>query len=154
MVATQNPIEYEGTYPLPEAQLDRFLAKLDVGYPSVNDETAMLHLQRINGLVEHYAMAVKRNQPTAAFIQNIRRQLPSLGENLKAQFGLIADQVIGVNLSASRGSSETMRVRALREGVAQIKQSLEIALTQTKDKHGKHDEKGDKAAGGESEQSG
>ena len=46
VVATQNPIEYEGTYPLPEAQLDRFLAKLDVGYPSVNDETAMLHLQR------------------------------------------------------------------------------------------------------------
>jgi MoxR-like ATPase len=45
VVATQNPIEYEGTYPLPEAQLDRFLAKLDVGYPSVNDETAMLHLQ-------------------------------------------------------------------------------------------------------------
>ena len=33
VVATQNPIEYEGTYPLPEAQLDRFLAKLDVGYP-------------------------------------------------------------------------------------------------------------------------
>ena len=46
VVATQNPIEYEGTYPLPEAQLDRFLAKLDVGYPSVNDENAMLHLQR------------------------------------------------------------------------------------------------------------
>ena len=32
VVATQNPIEYEGTYPLPEAQLDRFLAKVDVGY--------------------------------------------------------------------------------------------------------------------------
>ena len=34
VVATENPIEYEGTYPLPEAQLDRFLMKLDVGYPS------------------------------------------------------------------------------------------------------------------------
>jgi MoxR-like ATPase len=44
VVATQNPIEYEGTYPLPEAQLDRFLAKLDVGYPAVADESAMLHL--------------------------------------------------------------------------------------------------------------
>ena len=44
VVATQNPIEYEGTYPLPEAQLDRFLAKLDVGYPSVDDEAAMLRL--------------------------------------------------------------------------------------------------------------
>jgi len=44
VVATQNPIEYEGTYPLPEAQLDRFLAKLDVGYPSEVDEAAMLRL--------------------------------------------------------------------------------------------------------------
>src|SRR5262245_8397495 len=45
VVATQNPIEYEGTYPLPEAQLDRFLAKLDVGYPGAADEAAILHLR-------------------------------------------------------------------------------------------------------------
>jgi MoxR-like ATPase len=44
VVATQNPIEYEGTYPLPEAQLDRFLAKIDVGYPSVENEAAVLRL--------------------------------------------------------------------------------------------------------------
>src|SRR5205807_7638930 len=42
VVATQNPIEYEGTYPLPEAQLDRFVMKLDVGYPDEGDEIAML----------------------------------------------------------------------------------------------------------------
>ena len=46
VVATQNPIEYEGTYPLPEAQLDRFLVKVDVGYPSEREEVAMLHLAR------------------------------------------------------------------------------------------------------------
>jgi MoxR-like ATPase len=45
VVATQNPIEYEGTYPLPEAQLDRFLAKLDVGYPGADDEAAILRLR-------------------------------------------------------------------------------------------------------------
>uniref|UniRef100_UPI001642F51C AAA family ATPase n=1 Tax=Bacillus cereus TaxID=1396 RepID=UPI001642F51C len=39
---TQNPIEYEGTYPLPEAQLDRFLLKLEMGYPSENEEVEML----------------------------------------------------------------------------------------------------------------
>jgi MoxR-like ATPase len=44
VVATQNPIEYEGTYPLPEAQLDRFLMKLEVGYPSAADEVTMLGL--------------------------------------------------------------------------------------------------------------
>ncbi|MCZ7567594.1 MAG: MoxR family ATPase [Ardenticatenaceae bacterium] len=38
VMATQNPIEYEGTFPLPEAQLDRFLLKLDLGYPSFEDE--------------------------------------------------------------------------------------------------------------------
>ncbi|MGI8810183.1 MAG: AAA family ATPase [Acidimicrobiales bacterium] len=42
VVATQNPIEYEGTYPLPEAQLDRFLVKLDVTYPDEVDEVAIL----------------------------------------------------------------------------------------------------------------
>jgi MoxR-like ATPase len=44
VIATQNPIEYEGTYPLPEAQLDRFLVKVDVGYPEERDEVGMLGL--------------------------------------------------------------------------------------------------------------
>lgn len=42
VVATQNPIEHEGTYPLPEAQLDRFMAKLSVGYPSRDEEVEIL----------------------------------------------------------------------------------------------------------------
>jgi MoxR-like ATPase len=46
VVATQNPIEYEGTYPLPEAQLDRFLMKIDVGYPSEEAERSMLRFAR------------------------------------------------------------------------------------------------------------
>jgi MoxR-like ATPase len=46
VIATQNPIEYEGTFPLPEAQLDRFIMKLSIGYPSVEDEQAILHRRR------------------------------------------------------------------------------------------------------------
>jgi MoxR-like ATPase len=47
VIATQNPIEYEGTFPLPEAQLDRFLMRLSVGYPVFADEKTLLtHLQR------------------------------------------------------------------------------------------------------------
>jgi MoxR-like ATPase len=46
-LATQNPIELEGTYPLPEAQLDRFLIKIEVSYPSLADETALL--KRVTG---------------------------------------------------------------------------------------------------------
>jgi MoxR-like ATPase len=46
VLATQNPIEYEGTFPLPEAQLDRFMLKLSVGYPSVDEEKEILHRRR------------------------------------------------------------------------------------------------------------
>jgi len=46
VLATQNPIEYEGTYPLPEAQLDRFLLRMSVGYPSPGDEWAIVEARR------------------------------------------------------------------------------------------------------------
>ena len=46
VLATQNPIEYEGTYPLPEAQLDRFLMKVVVTYPSAKNEETLLRLRR------------------------------------------------------------------------------------------------------------
>src|ERR671927_173047 len=42
VVATQNPVEYEGTYPLPEAQLDRFMVRVSLGYPSAEEEAEML----------------------------------------------------------------------------------------------------------------
>ncbi|HUV90263.1 MAG TPA: MoxR family ATPase [Anaerolineae bacterium] len=46
VLATQNPIEYEGTFPLPEAQLDRFLMRIRLGYPELNDEIAILESQQ------------------------------------------------------------------------------------------------------------
>lgn len=46
VLATQNPIEYEGTFPLPEAQLDRFLMRISLGYPEQDDEIAILRNQR------------------------------------------------------------------------------------------------------------
>lgn len=98
-------------------------------------DEALLHLQRIHGLIEQYAMALKRNQPTSVFVMNIRRQLPTLAANIKNQFGMISDQVTAVNLAASRGASEQVRLRSMREGIAQVRQALEIAVTQTKDRH-------------------
>jgi MoxR-like ATPase len=44
LIATQNPVDHEGTFPLPEAQLDRFLIKLSLGYPSLDDEVQMLDM--------------------------------------------------------------------------------------------------------------
>src|SRR5690606_37213018 len=46
LLATQNPIEYEGTFPLPEAQLDRFMLRIQVGYPAPNEEMAVLTAQQ------------------------------------------------------------------------------------------------------------
>ncbi len=46
VLATQNPIEYEGTFPLPEAQLDRFMMRVNLGYPEADDEITMLERQR------------------------------------------------------------------------------------------------------------
>jgi MoxR-like ATPase len=52
VIATQNPVEYEGTYPLPEAQLDRFMVRVSLGYPSADDETAMIAEHAERDLVE------------------------------------------------------------------------------------------------------
>ncbi len=52
VMATQNPIEYEGTFPLPEAQLDRFLMRIRLGYPQLTDEINILELQQIRHHIE------------------------------------------------------------------------------------------------------
>jgi MoxR-like ATPase len=53
VMATQNPIEYEGTFPLPEAQLDRFLMRIRLGYPSAEDEMLVLERQRYRHPIEN-----------------------------------------------------------------------------------------------------
>ena len=52
VIATQNPVEYEGTYPLPEAQLDRFTMRLAIGYPPLADEARMLTEQTVDPPLE------------------------------------------------------------------------------------------------------
>jgi MoxR-like ATPase len=59
VLATQNPIEYEGTFPLPEAQLDRFLLRVRLGYPSVADEIRVLDDQQIQHPLEGLKPVVK-----------------------------------------------------------------------------------------------
>ncbi len=61
VLATQNPIEQEGTYPLPEAQVDRFLLKVKVGYPSKVDEMRILEAVSGNGLKQPTAVASKQD---------------------------------------------------------------------------------------------
>ena len=98
------------------------------------DDAMAMH-QRIHALVEQYALSVKQNKPGGTFLQNIKRQVPTLAAKLKAQFGMISDLVTAVNMQMTRGSSEQMRVRAMREGMAAIKTQLEIAIAHTIQKH-------------------
>ncbi|HUV89781.1 MAG TPA: MoxR family ATPase, partial [Anaerolineae bacterium] len=59
VLATQNPIEYEGTFPLPEAQLDRFLIRLSLGYPETGDEIQMLRNLRKQHPIETVGQVVE-----------------------------------------------------------------------------------------------
>jgi MoxR-like ATPase len=61
VLATQNPIEFEGTFPLPEAQLDRFLLRLSLGYPESGYEDAMLQMQQLGHPIENLGLAVDGN---------------------------------------------------------------------------------------------
>jgi MoxR-like ATPase len=58
VLATQNPIEYEGTFPLPEAQLDRFLMRIRLGYPTAEDEMQVLERQRYRHPIEEIGQVV------------------------------------------------------------------------------------------------
>jgi len=68
VLATQNPIEYEGTYPLPEAQLDRFLLRIGVGYPSRDDELLML-ARRMERQADEVVLAPVVDAPTLIAMQ-------------------------------------------------------------------------------------
>lgn len=58
VIATQNPVDHEGTFPLPEAQLDRFLMKFSLGYPSFEEELQMLELLRTEHPINHLGAVV------------------------------------------------------------------------------------------------
>ena len=62
VMATQNPIEYEGTYPLPEAQLDRFILKLKMGYPSIEDEVDMLNRVMENSPIDEISAVMSKEE--------------------------------------------------------------------------------------------
>src|SRR5436190_16127480 len=66
VMATQNPIDYEGTFPLPEAQLDRFIARISLGYPSRADEMEVMSRQQQTHPLEHLEQVVSSSDLTEA----------------------------------------------------------------------------------------
>jgi hypothetical protein len=98
-------------------------------------DDALLLTQRLNALNEQFALNTKAGTPSGSLKSSIKRQLMTLAANLKSHFGMISDLVTNVVISSSRGSSDVNRVRAIREGLAQIKQGIDIGMAQTRAKH-------------------
>ena len=127
VLATQNPIEQEGTYPLPEAQLDRFIMQIDIYYPPLEAERRMLFSTTGNNEAEA-AQAMSSNELTAA--QRLTRTIP-VGEQVAdailrvvraARPGPTSDKMINDNVAwgpSPRASQALMlgaRARALLDG--------------------------------------
>ena len=101
-------------------------------------DDALLLAQRLNALNEQFALNTKAGTPSSSLKASIKRQLQTLAANLKGHFGMLSDLVTNVVISSSRGSSDTNRVRAIREGLAQIKQGIDIGMAHTREKHAIH----------------
>ena len=121
VLATQNPIEQEGTYPLPEAQTDRFLLKIKTDYPEFKDEVE---------IVNRYAEEVKKinlkpilKKDNLVYLQNITRQVPIANDLKKYAVQIVANtrkkkDIIeyGASPRASIGLVLAAKARALMEG--------------------------------------
>jgi len=122
VMATQNPIEYEGTFPLPEAQLDRFLLKLQIGYPSPADERTLLtHLSR-----EH---PINRLQPVvdASQLLNLQHQVWEVHVDDSLQ------EYIVQLVSATRSHRDLMLGASPRASLALFKASQALAAVHGRD---------------------
>jgi MoxR-like ATPase len=92
VLATQNPIEFEGTFPLPEAQMDRFLMRLSLGYPDFADEDAMLRMQQLAHPIESISQAVdgkglpglQRQVRQVNVVESVRRYILNMVQATRA----------------------------------------------------------------------
>jgi len=122
VIATQNPIEYEGTYPLPEAQLDRFMMRLNLGYPAAEAEQAIIHEQTShNPLAE--LRPVLEGSEVLAMTQAVTRVrvAPALRR-----------YVVDI-LAATRGQRDIYLGASPRAGIALVRAAKALALLRGRD---------------------
>jgi len=120
VLATQNPIEYEGTFPLPEAQLDRFLLRVRLGYPNPSDEIEVLERQQLRHPIESLAPVIKVSELLAAMeaIKKIyvsapvKRYVVDLVNRTRQN----NDVYLGASPRGSLGLFRTGQVRAAMKG--------------------------------------
>jgi len=114
--ATQNPIEYEGTYPLPEAQMDRFTVRLKMGYPGYEDEVSILGIRPAN--VDEIDPVTREFEPGSLLRLQSRLESVFVDEDLKKYIVQVVSQTRtspGVEVGASpRGSIQLHRMSKAR----------------------------------------
>jgi MoxR-like ATPase len=111
VIGTQNPIEYEGTFPLPEAQLDRFLMKITLGYPSLMEEINILENQQIRHPLSDLKVTVSPSQVINAQEQIKHINLSNPVKRYIVEFVRATREHADVYLGASpRGSLGLFRV--------------------------------------------
>ena len=120
VLATQNPIEYEGTYPLPEAQLDRFLLRIGIGYPSREHEWEMLD-RRLDRAVEEVELEQVVDRATLVEMQRAVEQVhveESLGYYI-VDLAVATRSASGVQVGASpRGSLALLKLSRCRAALS------------------------------------
>ena len=121
VLATQNPIEQEGTYPLPEAQADRFLLKIKVGYPSLDQE--MVIAERYSSSIRENRLKTILNKNHLLSLQALTRQVPIANDIKSRAVKIIAATRInkdviqyGASPRASIGILLASKARALIKG--------------------------------------
>lgn len=125
ILATQNPIEQEGTYKLPEAQLDRFLMKITMGYPSLEEEEAILERHHLNSAL------VKLEDITPAITRDELLTLRGLMSQVFVERSLI--QYIALIVQQTRTSKAVYLGASPRASVAMLQSSKAYALLQGRD---------------------
>jgi len=132
VLATQNPIEQEGTYPLPEAQSDRFLLKIKVGYPSIDEEKEIVNKYAMEKKKPNVKKLLNKNHIIA--LQGLTRQIP-IANDLKNRVIKIVNvtrtkkEIIhyGASPRASIGLILAAKARALIQGRNHVKtEDIEI----------------------------
>ena len=120
VMATQNPIEYEGTFPLPEAQLDRFLMRLRLGYPSREDEVSVLDSQVISHPIEdvEQVISVQDLMETHRMVRQVRvePQLRGYIVDIVGATRTHPDVYLGASPRGSLGLFRTAQAAALLAG--------------------------------------
>lgn len=120
VLATQNPIEYEGTFPLPEAQLDRFLLRIRLGYPGHDEEIAVLEQQQLRHPIETIS-AICTDQDILSAAEAVRAIYISLPVkryvvDLTTRTRQVNDAYLGASPRGSLGLARAAQARAALAG--------------------------------------